>query len=572
MPAHKPRLPGDAKISELVRGNQQREATTRRLSPEALQQRMRQSLSVSNPRDNSQRLTADRECQIQLRITDIDPYDRNPRRSRNELYAEIKESIRAATVISPITVTKRPGSSRYMVGAGGNTRLKAQRELWDETGDPRFEYLLVTYRPWVSEAHVLTAHLVENELHASMSFWDKAVGVGELKQELELAAGKALSLRQLQEAVKQEGLSLSVTLLSFYGFALAKLSDLGPATRLLSTNAVRDLQPVFAFLGSYLAAHGRSEEDWDGLRAKVLRQHAQSLPKTGGDETDPSARSSFDATALIERLDAAVARHLAQEPAQVREVRQLMKTVPGAKLSELLERCAPGSSEAPSRQNPSATEAMSAAEPVADNTSGAVASITQTASTASSSQTPPPAARGAIASREAQPDPMPKDSEHEQSARSVPVPLSDVQQAAMAFAQACELDDLVRICDAMPAGFFVEAPSDGQAIDTDHRTLRYGAWWILAMHSGQIDGSYSERMPADSPWRQAQRMEAGQDANALPWLIETVLGSPIGLVELGMWLTDCPAPVFERYHEMIFGIRRLRSDAPDRFMLDGGDR
>lgn len=296
--ANKDRLPVGATITDMARGNSQR----RRLNPDELKARMHASLNVNNPPDNSARLSDERECQIQLRITDIDPYDRNPRRSRNELFAEIKESIRVAKVISPLTVTKRPGSNRYMVAAGGNTRLQAQRELWDETGDPRFEFLLVTYRPWVSEAHVLTAHLVENELHAGMTFWDKAQGVWDLKQELESSTGKALSLRQLNEAMRLQGLSVSVTMLSYYGFALENLSDLGPETRRLSSYAVRDLQKPFGFFSGYIQAYGHSEDSWRDIRRRVLEQFAVQAATA----TSDSLPKTIDATELIDSFDHAV--------------------------------------------------------------------------------------------------------------------------------------------------------------------------------------------------------------------------------------------------------------------------
>ena len=35
------------------------------------------------------------------------------------------------------------------------------RQLWAETRDPRFRKLVVLFRPWRSESHVLTAHLIE---------------------------------------------------------------------------------------------------------------------------------------------------------------------------------------------------------------------------------------------------------------------------------------------------------------------------------------------------------------------------------------------------------------------------
>ena len=569
MAAPNPRLTGDATGGESTVDDPKRASQARRLTPEALQERMRRSLSVSNPPDNSDRLAADRECQIQLRVTDIDPYDRNPRRTRNQLYAEIKESIRAARVISPITVTKRPGSTRYMVGAGGNTRLQAQRELWDETGDARFEFLLVTDRPWVSEAQVLTAHLVENELHAGMSFWDKAVGVGDLKQELERAAGKSLSLRQLQELVKQEGLALSVTLLSFYGFALTNLSDLGSGTRLLSTTAVRDLQPVFAFLASYLEAHGRGDQEWHALRARVLQDYAQTLPRfeeAGDSEAGPPP--SFDAAALIQQLELAVADMLAQNPSQVRDVRQLLKTVPGANLPDVLNRYETHTraSSEPSGEKPSRSESDFGRQ--GELASGAVEPRPSPVSEPLHSE--PDTLGSAVHGKSSKPG-RAQGSDRESAQPFAPDPLAQVQHAAARFAEICELGDLIRISNSMPSGYFVEAPADGQAIDADHRALRYGAWWILAMHSGQIDGSYSDRMPTDSLWRQAQRMEADEDENALAWLIETVLGSPIGLVELGQWLTDCPGPALEAYQDLVIAIRHLRSAVPDRFMLDGGD-
>lgn len=568
MAARKPRLPGDAKITELVRGIQQRDANTKRLSPEAMQERMRRTLSVPNPNDNSARLAEDRECQIQLRVTDIDPYDRNPRRNRNHLYAEIKESIRVAKVISPLTVTKRPGSSRYMVGAGGNTRLKAQRELWDETGESRFEYLLVTYRPWVSEAQVLTAHLVENELHAGMSFWDKALGVCALKQELEGERDKALSLRQWHEAMKQNGLALSVTMLSFYAFAVANLADLGPATRLLSTNAVRDLQPVFAYLSNYVVAHGGTEEDWQAIRRQVLQTHAAPLPSDDDlDEAELAPKQTLDTSDLIDRLDRAVAGLLDQDPAQVRDVRQLLKTVPGASLDDLVARtqaqntAAPEPTSVPTMPSPSASAKLRGAQTV--GLSGAVDPATPSRTPAGPKTTTPCTEAAGLALSQ----PHPKGKAPPSAAVSA---LDEVQGAVTEFAEACGIKDLLRLCSDMPSGYYVEIPADGAPIDGGDRALRYGAWWIAAMHSGQIDGSYSERMPEDSLWRQAQRMEAGQDATALQWLIETVLGSPIGLVELGLWLTHCPTQVLDHYRALILAVRRLRSEAPDRFMLDGG--
>ncbi len=221
----RPRLPGDASVADFTRSQQRRDAMSgkvRNLKPEELQQLVRQHMTTNPVPDNTDRLAIEMEGQIQLRVTDIDPYDKNPRQAQNEQYEAIKESIRSSRMLSPLVVTKRPNSSRYMVCAGGNTRLKIQTELWLETQDPRFEYILANYRPWESELKVLAAHVAENELRGGMIFWDKARGIWSMKAELEQERGHSLSLRQLHDALRGHGLTVSIALLSYYSFALDK--------------------------------------------------------------------------------------------------------------------------------------------------------------------------------------------------------------------------------------------------------------------------------------------------------------------------------------------------------------
>jgi len=59
------------------------------------------------------------ESSYPIDIFEIDHYDRNPRRVRNEKYDEIKESIRAKGLENPLIVTQRPDSERFMLKAGG---------------------------------------------------------------------------------------------------------------------------------------------------------------------------------------------------------------------------------------------------------------------------------------------------------------------------------------------------------------------------------------------------------------------------------------------------------------------
>ena len=149
-----------------------------------------------------------------LRITDIQPYEKNPRQAANPLFDTIKASIRQRGMDAPLKVTRRPGATHYVVAAGGNTRLLAQLQLWQETADPRFETVPVVIKAWRSESDVLAGHLIENEQRADMTFWDKARGVVALKAELEQEGAAAFSLRQWESALSDIGLPIGKDVLS----------------------------------------------------------------------------------------------------------------------------------------------------------------------------------------------------------------------------------------------------------------------------------------------------------------------------------------------------------------------
>jgi len=51
-------------------------------------------------------------------------------------------------ILQPLSVTKRPGENHYILFAGGNTRLQAIRELWEETGDEKFRETRVIVKKW----------------------------------------------------------------------------------------------------------------------------------------------------------------------------------------------------------------------------------------------------------------------------------------------------------------------------------------------------------------------------------------------------------------------------------------
>lgn len=147
---------------------------------------------------------------MHLPIDQIKPYDRNPRREENPRYAEIKDSIRAKRGLDdPIGITRRPGDDLYMVRAGGNTRLRILKELYQETGDEAFSKAYCLFVPWISDSDCITSHLIENELRGELLFIDKAAALKDLKAQIEQEENAPLSRSEFERRLASIGYRVS---------------------------------------------------------------------------------------------------------------------------------------------------------------------------------------------------------------------------------------------------------------------------------------------------------------------------------------------------------------------------
>lgn len=236
---------------------------------------------------------------MRLEITCLKAYEHNPRRGENPEYDRIKASIRADGMDQPLVVTRRPGESDYVVGAGGNTRLHILRALYQETGEDRFYWVDCLFKPWRQESSLLLAHLRENDLRGPLSFIDKARAVFEAKRLLEQETGRDnLSQRQLATMLRDRGYSLSHGLISQMGYAVHTLLPVIPQAlqsglgrpqveriRALDRAArqiwkQRDLGDDQSFDGVFAALCGRYdgiEWDLDSLRSALETEIAEAL-------------------------------------------------------------------------------------------------------------------------------------------------------------------------------------------------------------------------------------------------------------------------------------------------------
>ena len=156
---------------------------------------------------------------ISVTLMQLRPFDGNPRKTKNPKFEEIKESIRMRGLDFAPNITKRPGDDFYIIADGGNTRLQALNELWEETRDPKYWSIRCLYKPWDGNENegtlsCLIGHLTENDLRGDLSFVERALAIAEIKAMYEKSDEKKLSHRQLSERLKTDGYGISYSLLA----------------------------------------------------------------------------------------------------------------------------------------------------------------------------------------------------------------------------------------------------------------------------------------------------------------------------------------------------------------------
>ena len=217
------------------------------------------------------------EDQINVSILQIDYYDKNPRRADNPQFSQIKESIRFSGLIQPLVITKRPNHKNFMIYKGGNTRLKALRELYEESGDNKFKFANCFYIPWSGmESEAILGHLQENEMRKSLCFFDRASGVKRAIEILKVELQKPnLSLRETHSLFVDKGYSISLSMLSDLNYAANFLERSMPYSlkQTLGRPQVQRIRHVDRVLKNVCSEFDISTENRDKIFHRTLNDY-----------------------------------------------------------------------------------------------------------------------------------------------------------------------------------------------------------------------------------------------------------------------------------------------------------
>jgi len=162
---------------------------------------------------------------LTLNIEQVSTYDKNPRIQKNSEYESIYESIKANGLEDSLSVSQRPDDDhlRFFLIRGGNTRLLILKELYEETTDKKYYEFSARFKKWESESDAVIGHLIENDARGDYIFIDRALGIRQVKKELEIEKNKVFSDRGLIEALADKGYKISRTDLRRMNYAVDTL-------------------------------------------------------------------------------------------------------------------------------------------------------------------------------------------------------------------------------------------------------------------------------------------------------------------------------------------------------------
>ena len=425
---------------------------------------------------------------IRLKVKDVAFFEKNPRLQVNPLYEEIRNSIEERDLDQPLQVTKRPGDSFYTLAKGGKTRLLALQEL--AQGNPtKWESHDFLEVPYVSEAELLTAHLVENLQRSDMTFWDTAVGIVSMRDALAQEAGRVPSQRDFASALKSRGLEIAQTTLIDYIFAVAHFEGLGEMKQQLVRDHVRiTLRPGHSALAAVWTLHaGRTEDEFD----RQYQEWVSNYPLTHG---------AYDPGVLQTHVHGLAGQTLGYSDASLSAMLQALKVRPQSTLPELL---APPLSTNEDQQaetaddgeSPSPPDLSNAPSPTDSEGDAGLQNLTQTLSSrpgagrdtlrvASGLVPNPPKNTQAPGEEETFPQGHSPSQFDLTGMGELDVAFESLQAALEQFADVAGIGPLVQ-SSGLRYRFYVELPEPG-VIGTGKEDLAVQAWWFLANLSGQL--------------------------------------------------------------------------------------
>ena len=518
-----------------------------------------------------------------LPITEIERYGHNPRTSVNARYEEIKASIRADGITNTLTVTRRPNSTRYTPYGGGNTRLQIAKELYAE-GDQRFATLKVIIKKWPGDAQTIAAHLIENELRADISFWEKASGVHQFGLELAQELGKPLTAGDLNRELRSRGLVYGVKLIQNFTFAIEHLAPVGPWLNSRSVNEL--LRPRIGHLLELADKLGGRAVQLKTALQQVMQSHQQTLQARVKDNEDlePHDRVviELDDLGLLQDMDAAAAEVFAVTGAKLSAMLALISS--DSKVSADALRDASEVAIIATTTEPTFVATTSATPAERSDTRPSVGELTGSQSGTAPvvqplAQTPLPGMLAKVPRHEAPVLPVAPEAPVSRAAGPSKDAQTTIKEHLAEINNMVPLNDVLFSVPEMPFGYLVDLPVQDIAHAGNPQVtpvaahlvpLRHAIWKLLAILSYQFDARCLAAIPPQNAremyWTTAYLQGKSAFEQACAARADLYLQGDafaMGMTEFQLVLAT-PALGYS-FIKLLGAMEQLRLDQPDRF-------
>jgi ParB family protein of integrating conjugative element (PFGI_1 class) len=444
-----------------------------------------------------------------LPIGEVETYEYNPRTGNNPRYDDIRASIIADGITNPITVTRRPESSKYHPYGGGNTRLSIAKEL-QASGDTRFNTLKVIVKAWPGDANVISAHLAENENRGDISFWEKAQGVATFKKAHEKEHGAVLSTGDLGRELKSHGINFGVRVIQNFAFAVEHLSPIGPWLKATEVNEI--LRPAISGAMTVATKFDVQRSIFEPVLLKHRDQVLATITYNKEAEEFQRKPVELDAADLVADLHEALAMAVGVTP----EIMPLMIsavesnsriTSEELKAIQIRKPVEPKQSPAPNASNASASQGQ---QRVLTGMLAGVPPAPAAPPTPPTNQTP--AVRSASQASMGQEDQSVPIVSSLQRNPGLPENVGTDDPTAHVLSLVLDISDLALLHDCilhvkdMPFGYCMDLPKNleqmgDEALPDGQVQIRAASWKFLASLSGQLDPQWFTHVSEDiSNW------------------------------------------------------------------------
>jgi len=206
-----------------------------------------------------------------LSLSQINPYELNPRQEPNALFEGLVDSIRQQGLIGTLAVTQRPGEETYVMYAGGNTTLRALKKVYSQ--DHKVPCEVYAY-PENGDITLLGLHLIENDTRQELSLVDRAKAFIRIRQEIATHNQEKIRQGDLLKLVKELGYQskLNQGTLSKLLF-LGELSEYLPSSFLV-TLSYRELSDLSAVEKAVIKKDGSVTKAalWKPVKKKLVKR------------------------------------------------------------------------------------------------------------------------------------------------------------------------------------------------------------------------------------------------------------------------------------------------------------